>query len=131
MTGLDSSSIPSRFQYTLFIVVEKLAASGYGGFVPRTSGHIVLSFVLILIGRVLECYIAGKIFSKESRRRIYFQSLIVYESHFSDADSNKSRKTSIGIEISRNNKSVMRLHESKAITKAYEDSSSGLLLLSF
>ncbi|XP_033179286.1 potassium/sodium hyperpolarization-activated cyclic nucleotide-gated channel 3-like [Bombus impatiens] len=58
MTGLDSSSIPSRFQYTLFIVVEKLAASGYGGFVPRTSGHIVLSFVLILIGRVLECYIA-------------------------------------------------------------------------
>ncbi|XP_050487368.1 potassium/sodium hyperpolarization-activated cyclic nucleotide-gated channel 1-like [Bombus huntii] len=58
MTGLDSSSILSRFQYTLFIVVEKLAASGYGGFVPRTSGHIVLSFVLILIGRVLECYIA-------------------------------------------------------------------------
>ncbi|XP_068982398.1 potassium/sodium hyperpolarization-activated cyclic nucleotide-gated channel 1-like [Bombus flavifrons] len=58
MTGLDSSSIPSRFQYTLFIVVEKLAASGYGGFVPRTNGHIVLSFVLILIGRVLECYIA-------------------------------------------------------------------------
>ncbi|XP_043582946.1 potassium/sodium hyperpolarization-activated cyclic nucleotide-gated channel 1-like [Bombus pyrosoma] len=58
MTGFNSSSIPSRFQYTLFIVVEKLAASGYGGYVPRTDGHIVLSFVLILFGRVLECYIA-------------------------------------------------------------------------
>lgn len=59
MTGLDSDSIAFRFQYALFIVVEKLSASGYGGYVPDTDGHIVLSCALMLIGRVLECYIAG------------------------------------------------------------------------
>ena len=59
MTGLDSDSIAFRFQYSLFIVVEKLSASGYGGYVPETDGHIILSCALMLIGRVLECYIAG------------------------------------------------------------------------
>ncbi|CAD1469821.1 unnamed protein product, partial [Heterotrigona itama] len=59
MTGLDSDSVAFRFQYALFIVVEKLSASGYGGYVPQTDGHIVLSCALMLIGRVLECYIAG------------------------------------------------------------------------
>ncbi|KAK1132864.1 hypothetical protein K0M31_014232 [Melipona bicolor] len=74
MTGLDSDSIASRFQYALFIVVEKLSASGYGGYVPDTDGHIVLSCALMFIGRVLECYIAGMAGRKASKLK--FQEII-------------------------------------------------------
>ncbi|XP_053985509.1 potassium/sodium hyperpolarization-activated cyclic nucleotide-gated channel 2-like [Hylaeus volcanicus] len=57
MTGLDSNSIPFRFQHSLFIVIEKLSASGYGLYVPRTDGHLLLSSTLMVMGRVLECFI--------------------------------------------------------------------------
>ncbi|XP_043255158.1 potassium/sodium hyperpolarization-activated cyclic nucleotide-gated channel 1-like [Colletes gigas] len=57
MTGLDSGSISLRFQHSLFIVLEKIAASGYGMYVPRTDGHLLLSSSLMIMGRLLECYI--------------------------------------------------------------------------
>ncbi|CAK9814020.1 Potassium/sodium hyperpolarization-activated cyclic nucleotide-gated channel 4 [Anthophora quadrimaculata] len=60
ITGLECNSATFRFRYALFIVVEKLSASGYGSYVPRTDGHVILSCSLMMIGRVLECYILGK-----------------------------------------------------------------------
>ncbi|XP_076762250.1 potassium/sodium hyperpolarization-activated cyclic nucleotide-gated channel 4 [Xylocopa sonorina] len=57
MMGLDNESIAFRFQHALFIVVEKLSSSGSGGIEPRTVGHLMLSCALMMIGKVLECYI--------------------------------------------------------------------------
>ncbi|XP_017789769.1 PREDICTED: potassium/sodium hyperpolarization-activated cyclic nucleotide-gated channel 3-like, partial [Habropoda laboriosa] len=79
ITGLESNSAAFRFQYALFIVVEKISASAYGSYVPRTDGHVILSCSLMMIGRVLECYIlvmliqikAGR---KESKSK--FQEII-------------------------------------------------------
>lgn len=80
MIGLDSDTIPFRFQYALFIVVEKLAASGYGKYVPKADGHMILSCFLMMIGRILECYIIGEslklenyISSSELEYEILFQ----------------------------------------------------------
>ncbi|XP_034177734.1 potassium/sodium hyperpolarization-activated cyclic nucleotide-gated channel 1 isoform X2 [Osmia lignaria lignaria] len=69
MIGLDSDTIPFRFQYALFIVVEKLAASGYGKYVPKADGHMILSCFLMMIGRVLECYIIVMLVHIKAGRR--------------------------------------------------------------
>ncbi|OAD60868.1 Potassium/sodium hyperpolarization-activated cyclic nucleotide-gated channel 4 [Eufriesea mexicana] len=69
MTGLNKGQIAIRFQYALFIVVEKLAASGYGDYVPRTEGHIILSSVLVIIGRALESYIAVMLIQIKAGRK--------------------------------------------------------------
>ncbi|XP_076392816.1 potassium/sodium hyperpolarization-activated cyclic nucleotide-gated channel 4 [Megachile rotundata] len=69
MIGLDSDTIPFRFQYALFIVVEKLAASGYGKYVPKADGHMILSSVLMILGRVLECYIIVMLIHIKASRR--------------------------------------------------------------
>lgn len=66
ITGLEGSTIAGRFQNALFIVVEKLSASGYGLFVPGTDGHTILSCILMITGRFIECYILGEPFAHSS-----------------------------------------------------------------
>lgn len=60
----NADTIQFRFQQSLFIVVEELAASGHGLVVPRTDGHMALTNILMVIGRMLECYILGELSNK-------------------------------------------------------------------
>lgn len=138
MTGLNKGQIAIRFQSALFIVVEKLAASGYGDYVPVTAGHIILSSVLVIIGRALECYIAGKASLPDQPAEILFERLTIsrtvipmLEFRFSDAHSDKSGKKGVQGEVPRDNKPTERLHEPEAAAKAHEDPSGCLLLLPF
>ncbi|XP_076666394.1 potassium/sodium hyperpolarization-activated cyclic nucleotide-gated channel 4 [Andrena cerasifolii] len=57
ITDLDDNTIAGRFRNALFIVVEQLSATGYGLFVPGTDGHTILSCILMITGRFIECYI--------------------------------------------------------------------------
>ncbi|XP_076289994.1 potassium/sodium hyperpolarization-activated cyclic nucleotide-gated channel 1 [Lasioglossum baleicum] len=57
MTGLDHASIGHRFQHSFFMVVEKVSTSGYGLYIPVTDGHLILSSFLMVMGRLLDCYI--------------------------------------------------------------------------
>lgn len=60
MTGLDHEFISFRFQHSFFMVIEKVSASGYGLYVPITDGHLILSSFLLIMGRLLDCYIIGE-----------------------------------------------------------------------
>ncbi|XP_078038495.1 potassium/sodium hyperpolarization-activated cyclic nucleotide-gated channel 1 [Augochlora pura] len=57
MTGLDHQSIGARFQHAFFMVVEKVSTSGYGLYIPITDGHLILSSFLMIMGRIIDCYI--------------------------------------------------------------------------
>lgn len=60
MIKLENNSKAFRFRCALFIVVDQISASGYGHLVPYTDDHIILNCILLLVGRILEFYIAGK-----------------------------------------------------------------------
>lgn len=60
MIKLDNNSKTFRFRCALFMVVDQISASGYGHLVPYLDDHIILNCILLLIGRLLEFYIAGK-----------------------------------------------------------------------
>lgn len=58
MVKLENNSKVFRFRCALFIVVDQISASGYGHLVPYTDDHIILNCILLLVGRILEFYIA-------------------------------------------------------------------------
>ncbi|XP_061931564.1 potassium/sodium hyperpolarization-activated cyclic nucleotide-gated channel 2 [Apis cerana] len=58
MIKLDNNSKTFRFRCALFMVVDQISASGYGHLVPYLDDHIILNCILLLIGRLLEFYIA-------------------------------------------------------------------------
>ncbi|XP_015439732.1 PREDICTED: LOW QUALITY PROTEIN: potassium/sodium hyperpolarization-activated cyclic nucleotide-gated channel 4-like [Dufourea novaeangliae] len=57
ITGLEQKSIRFRFLHSLFMVVEKFSANGFGMEQSTSEGHLILSSVLMLAGRLLDCYI--------------------------------------------------------------------------
>lgn len=60
MTGLEDRGLTFRFKNAVFIVLENIFASGHGLFIPETDGHIVLSSVLMILGRFILCYILSE-----------------------------------------------------------------------
>nr|XP_031833724.1 potassium/sodium hyperpolarization-activated cyclic nucleotide-gated channel 3-like [Nomia melanderi] len=76
MTGLDHEYISSRFQHSFFMVIEKVSTSGYGLYVPITDGHLILSSFLMIMGRLLDCYIVVmliqiKVGAKQSKSKFH------------------------------------------------------------
>lgn len=54
--------IAQRYQRALFIVLENFTASGYGGIMPQSEGHIMVCTILMVLGRLFESYIISKQF---------------------------------------------------------------------
>lgn len=64
LTKVENKSIGNRFQHALFIVLQNLVASGFGGIQPETTGHTIISTFLMILGRMFEGYIIGKLIIK-------------------------------------------------------------------
>lgn len=60
MTGLEDRTLTYRLKNAMLIVLENILATGYGLFVPRTDGHLILSSLVMLIGRIILCYFLSK-----------------------------------------------------------------------
>lgn len=60
MIKLEDRSL--KFENAAFIVLENILASGYGPFVPETDGLIIFNSILMIIGRLIVCYILSKIY---------------------------------------------------------------------
>ncbi|XP_014477559.1 PREDICTED: potassium/sodium hyperpolarization-activated cyclic nucleotide-gated channel 1-like [Dinoponera quadriceps] len=56
MTGLEERTLTFRLKNAILIVLENILATGYGLFVPETDGHLILSSLVMLIGRLMMCY---------------------------------------------------------------------------
>ena len=63
MMKLEDSSFQFRFKNAAFIVLENILSSGYGLFVPETDGPIIFNSILMIIGRIIVCYMLSKILS--------------------------------------------------------------------
>ncbi|OXU25307.1 hypothetical protein TSAR_002133 [Trichomalopsis sarcophagae] len=57
LASVEIKSIAHRYQRALFIVLENFTASGYGGIMPQSDGHIMVCTVLMVLGRLFESYI--------------------------------------------------------------------------
>ncbi|EGI60569.1 Potassium/sodium hyperpolarization-activated cyclic nucleotide-gated channel 4 [Acromyrmex echinatior] len=69
MMKLEDSSFQFRFKNAAFIVLENILSSGYGLFVPETDGPIIFNSILMIIGRIIVCYML-----KPLREEIAFES---------------------------------------------------------
>ncbi|XP_018318299.1 potassium/sodium hyperpolarization-activated cyclic nucleotide-gated channel 1 [Mycetomoellerius zeteki] len=56
MMKLENSGLNFRLKNAAFIVLENILSSGYGLFVPETDGPIVFNSILMIIGRIIVCY---------------------------------------------------------------------------
>ncbi|XP_018396305.1 PREDICTED: potassium/sodium hyperpolarization-activated cyclic nucleotide-gated channel 1-like [Cyphomyrmex costatus] len=56
MMKLEDDSLKFKFKNAAFIVLENILSSGYGLFVPNTDGPLIFNSILMIIGRIIVCY---------------------------------------------------------------------------
>ncbi|KAG5323930.1 HCN1 protein, partial [Acromyrmex heyeri] len=79
MMKLEDSSFQFRFKNAAFIVLENILSSGYGLFVPETDGPIIFNSILMIIGRIIVCYMLIMFLRIKAERKsseLKFQELI-------------------------------------------------------
>ncbi|KAG5322765.1 HCN4 protein, partial [Pseudoatta argentina] len=74
MMKLEDSSFQFRFKNAAFIVLENILSSGYGLFVSETDGPIIFNSILMIIGRIIVCYML--IMFLRIKSELKFQELI-------------------------------------------------------
>lgn len=62
LAKVQKKSIGNLFQHALFIVLQNLVASGFGGIQPESTGHTIISTFLMILGRMFEGYIISNIY---------------------------------------------------------------------
>lgn len=60
LAKLRNEGIPARFHHALFIVLQNFLATGFGGIEPDFEGQMIISTVLMILGRIFQAYIIGK-----------------------------------------------------------------------
>ncbi|EFN84743.1 potassium/sodium hyperpolarization-activated cyclic nucleotide-gated channel 4 [Harpegnathos saltator] len=76
MTGLEDRTLTFRFKNAMLIVLENILATGYGLFVPETDGHLILSSLVMFIGRIMLCYFLSeepfRLLASPAQKRLFF-----------------------------------------------------------
>ncbi|KAL0102622.1 hypothetical protein PUN28_018127 [Cardiocondyla obscurior] len=79
MMKLEDKSIQFRFINAALIVVKNILGSDYGPFVPETDGLIIFESILMIIGKLIMCYILIMFLQIKAQRKSFeskFQELI-------------------------------------------------------
>ncbi|KYN21613.1 Potassium/sodium hyperpolarization-activated cyclic nucleotide-gated channel 1 [Trachymyrmex cornetzi] len=79
MMKLEDSSLKFRFKNAAFIVLENILSSGYGLFIPETDGPIIFNSILMIIGKIIVCYMLIMFLRTKAERKSSeskFQELI-------------------------------------------------------
>lgn len=148
MIRLKDSSLTFKFKNALLIVLQNILGNGYGLLIPETNSDIILTSILMVIGRCIVCYILSKslydILFLSYLLYIYLYNYTIYilllnfrnrdnmlYMSFSYIIPYQSYRKSITIEILRSIESVRGIRKEKAIFAVYEETSLSLLSSSF
>ncbi|XP_076166253.1 potassium/sodium hyperpolarization-activated cyclic nucleotide-gated channel 1 [Ptiloglossa arizonensis] len=88
MLGSMSATVLFRFLHSLFMVIGKLSAAGYGLYLPETDGLLILSTILMVMGTLFACYViviliqikAGRMASK-TKFLVIMNQVVAYARH--------------------------------------------------
>lgn len=57
---MEENEALDYFRSALYIVLDNFTGSGHGVIEPKSETYLIISSILMIIGRLFECYVIGK-----------------------------------------------------------------------